>query len=80
ICGLSRAVLADIDACGKALAKAKRSRIHTGLGVSDIHIAGKFSDEKYGKTLAEKKAKAIEMAVTAVKQARQYTDTVGLFF
>jgi 2-isopropylmalate synthase len=46
ICGLSRAVAADIDMCGKALAKAKRSRIHTGLGVSDIHIAGKFSDEK----------------------------------
>ena len=79
ICGLSRAVLADIDACGKALAKAKRSRIHTGLGVSDIHIAGKFSDEKYGKTLAEKKAKAIEMAVTAVKHARQYTDSVEFY-
>ena len=61
ICGLSRAVMADIDACGKALAKAKRSRIHTGLGVSDIHIAGKFADDKYGKTLGEKKAKAIEM-------------------
>jgi 2-isopropylmalate synthase len=79
ICGLSRAVLADIDACGKALSKAKRNRIHTGLGVSDIHIAGKFSDDKYGKTLDEKKAKAIEMAVTAVKHARQYTDDVEFY-
>ncbi len=79
ICGLSRAVIADIDACGKALAKAKRSRIHTGLGVSDIHIAGKFGDDKYGKTLGEKKAKAIEMAVTAVKHARQYTDDVEFY-
>ena len=79
ICGLSRAVAADIDACGKALAKAKRSRIHTGLGVSDIHIAGKFSDEKYGKTLGEKKAKAIEMAIAAVKGARQYTDDVEFY-
>lgn len=79
ICGLSRAVAADIDACGKALAKAKRSRIHTGLGVSDIHIAGKFSDAKYGKTLGEKKAKAIEMAVAAVKCARQYTDDVEFY-
>ena len=79
ICGLSRAVIADIDMCGKALAKAKRSRIHTGLGISDIHIAGKFSDEKYGKTLAEKKAKAIEMAIKAVKHARQYTDSVEFY-
>jgi 2-isopropylmalate synthase len=79
ICGLSRAVAADIDMCGKALAKAKRSRIHTGLGVSDIHIAGKFSDDKYGKTLGEKKAKAIEMAIAAVKHARQYTDDVEFY-
>lgn len=79
ICGLSRAVVADIDACGKALAEAKRSRIHTGLGVSDIHIAGKFGDDKYGKTLGEKKAKAIEMAVAAVKHARQYTDDVEFY-
>jgi 2-isopropylmalate synthase len=53
ICGLSRAVNADIDAAGKALQKAKRARIHTGLGISDIHIASKFKDEKYGKTLEE---------------------------
>jgi len=79
ICGLSRAVFADIDACGKALAKAKRSRIHTGLGVSDIHIAGKFGDDKYGKTLGEKKAKTIQMAVAAVKHARQYTDSVEFY-
>ena len=79
ICGLSRAVAADIDACGKALKQAKRSRIHTGLGVSDIHIAGKFGDDKYGKTLGEKKAKAIEMATAAVKHARQYTDDVEFY-
>ncbi len=79
ICGLSRAVAADIDSCGKALKKAKRSRIHTGLGVSDIHIAGKFGDDKYGKTLGEKKAKAIEMATAAVKHARQYTDDVEFY-
>lgn len=79
ICGLSRAVKADIDACGKALAKAKRRRIHTGLGVSDIHIAGKFADDKYGKTMGEKKAKVIEMSVAAVRHARQYTDDVEFY-
>jgi 2-isopropylmalate synthase len=79
ICGLSRAVTADIDACGKALKKAKKTRIHTGLGVSDIHIAGKFSDKKYGSTLEEKKAKVIEMSVAAVKHARKYTDDVEFY-
>ena len=44
ICGLTRAVAKYIEVCRKALAKAKRSRIHTGIGVSEIHIAGKFRD------------------------------------
>ena len=79
ICALSRAVAADIDECGKAIAKAKKSRIHTGLGVSDIHIMGKFGDDKYGKTLGEKKVKTIEMAIAAVKHARQYTDQVEFY-
>src|ERR1035437_3382118 len=56
ICALSRAVAADIESCGKALAKAKRPRIHTGIGVSDVHVMGKFRDAKYGTTLAQKKA------------------------
>src|SRR5512144_561112 len=62
ICGLSRAVAGDIEACGKALAQAKRPRIHTGIGASDIHIAGKFQDERYGRTLGEKKIKILQMA------------------
>ena len=69
ICALSRAVPADIEACGKALAKTARPRIQTGIGVSDIHVMGKFRDERYGKTLAEKKAKLVQLAVDAVKRA-----------
>ncbi len=79
ICALSRAVPDDINACGKALAKAKLPRIHTGIGASDIHIAGKFQDERYGRTLAEKKVKILEMAVDAVKLARQYADDVEFY-
>ena len=79
ICGLSRAIAADIDACGKALEKAKRSRIHTGIGVSDIHILGKFADAKYGKTVAKKKVRILQMAVKAVKRARGYTDDVEFY-
>src|ERR1017187_5219844 len=37
VCALSRAVASDIEACGKALAEAKRPRIHTGIGVSHSH-------------------------------------------
>jgi len=68
ICALSRAVPSDIEACGKALAKAKRPRIHTGIGVSDIHIMGKFGDEKYGRNLREKKTKLLQMAVAALRR------------
>ena len=79
VCALSRAVARDIDECGKALAKAKRPRIHTGIGVSDIHIAGKFRDEKYGKTMGEKKAQVLQMSIEAVKHARNYTDDVEFY-
>ena len=79
ICGLSRAVMADIDACGKSLKGAEKSRIHTGIGVSDIHIAGKFRDDKYGVSLEEKKATTINMAIAAVKRAKEYTDDVEFF-
>jgi 2-isopropylmalate synthase len=79
ICALSRAVPSDIQACGKALAKAKRPRIHTGIGVSDIHVAGKFRDEKYGTTLAGKKIRILEMAVNAVQLARTFTDDVEFY-
>ena len=43
ICGLTRAIKNDIEVCQKALKKAKRSRIHTGIGVSELHIAGQFA-------------------------------------
>ncbi len=79
ICALSRAVAEDIDACAKALEKAERPRIHTGIGVSDIHISGKFQHHRYGITLAEKKQRIIEMAVKAVSRARRYVDDVEFF-
>mgnify|MGYP000453627403 CR=1 FL=1 len=41
ICGLTRAVPKDVEVCGQALVGAKRSRIHTGIGISDIHIERK---------------------------------------
>ena len=79
ICALSRAVPKDIEACGGALAGAKRARIHTGIGASDVHIMGKFRDAKYGTTLAEKRARILQMAVDAVKLAKSFTDDVEFY-
>lgn len=43
VCGLTRAVQKDIEVAAQALKHAKRPRIHTGIGVSDYHIKGKFN-------------------------------------
>lgn len=79
ICGLTRAVIADIDVCAKAIEKAVRPRIHTGIGVSDIHITGKFRDEKYGRTIEDKKRHIRDMAIRAVRHARTYVDDVEFY-
>lgn len=67
ICGLSRAVFADIDACGEALKDAERRRIHTFIATSPLHLQYKLR-----KTLAE----ATEQAVACIQHARRYTDDV----
>ncbi|MEJ2704567.1 MAG: 2-isopropylmalate synthase [Sedimentisphaerales bacterium] len=79
ICGLTRARIDDIEPCRKALAKAKRPRIHTGIGVSDVHIAGKFADDKYGKTMGEKQATILKMAVEAVRHTAQYVQDIEFY-
>jgi 2-isopropylmalate synthase len=79
VCALSRAVASDIEACGRALAKARKPRIHTGIGVSDIHVMGKFRDEKYDKTLEEKRARILLMAADAVKLAKSYVSDVEFY-
>ena len=42
ICGLARASRADIKACAEAVAPAPRSRIHTFIATSDIHLEHKL--------------------------------------
>lgn len=42
ICGLSRATPQDIEATWDAVRHAKKPRIHTFIGTSDIHIQAKF--------------------------------------
>lgn len=61
ICGLARAVQKDIDTAADALQYAKRKRIHTGIGASDMHIKHKFNSTR---------EEILERAVWAVKYAK----------
>ena len=70
VCGLSRAVQNDIEVAAAALKPAKRFRIHTGIGTSDLHIKYKFNSTR---------EEIIERAVSAVKLARNFTDDVEFY-
>jgi 2-isopropylmalate synthase len=76
ICGLARAKEADIKAAGEALLEGKKTRIHTFIATSDIHLRAKFADSRYGTSLAAKRETVQRMAVEAIQQARTYTDDV----
>ena len=70
VCGLSRAVKKDIEVAANALKKAKKPRIHTGIGTSDSHIKYKF------KSNSEAKA---NRAVDAVKYARNFVEDIEFY-
>ncbi|NDV89730.1 2-isopropylmalate synthase [Alteromonas sp. 345S023] len=67
VCGLSRALPGDIDACGQALSVAEQFRIHTFIATSEIHVGAK---------LRKSQDEIVDMAVAAIKHARKYTDDV----
>jgi len=67
VCGLARALEADIDRAGEALKAAASSRIHTFIATSPIHMKMK---------LRMTPEQVLEQAVRAVRHARQYTDNV----
>ncbi|MCF7488513.1 MULTISPECIES: 2-isopropylmalate synthase [Vibrio] len=67
ICALSRAVAKDIDAAAEALKVADQFRIHTFISTSTVHVQDK---------LRRSYDDVVEMAVKAVKHARNYTDDV----
>lgn len=70
ICGLTRALEKDIDAAGEALKYAKRKRIHTGIGASDLHIYTKLKSTR---------DKILEQGVRAVKYAKKYVEDVQFY-
>ena len=70
VCGLSRAVKKDIEVAASALKKAKKPRIHTGIGTSDSHIKFKFKSDR--ESISER-------AVNAVKYAKKFVDDVEFY-
>ena len=70
ICGLSRAIVMDIDTAAMALKEANRKRLHTGIGASDTHIKYKFNSTR---------EKILNQAVSAVKYSRKYFDDIEFY-
>ena len=70
VCGLSRAVAKDITTAAEALKKARRPRIHTGIGTSDSHVFHK---------LITSREDVLDRAVKAVKLAKSYVEDVEFY-
>lgn len=70
ICGLTRARKEDIDIAVKALESAKRPRIHTGIGASDVHIKYKFKSTH---------EKVLSQGVEAVTYAKKFIEEVEFY-
>jgi len=67
IAALARTRPQDIEEAARSLAPAERSRIHTFLATSDLHLSAK---------LRITREECLESAVASVKLAKQFTDDV----
>src|SRR3954447_2518093 len=67
IAALARTRAQDIEEAARALQPAERSRIHTFLATSDLHLTAK---------LRITRQECLDAAVSAVKLARRFTDDV----
>ena len=67
IAALARTRSQDIEEAARALGPAERSRIHTFLATSDLHLSAK---------LRMTRKECLDSAVSAVKLARRFTDDV----
>ena len=67
VAALARACTLDVERAAKALAKAKRPRIHIFIATSDIHLKHK---------LRKSRQQVLGDAVAAVSLARNYTDDI----
>ena len=70
VCALSRANEKDIDVAAESLKNAKKPRIHTGIGTSEIHIKHKFNSNKDS---------IIDLAKRAVSHAKKYVEDIEFY-
>ena len=70
VCALTRANKGDIDAAVESLKYAKRPRIHTGIGSSDMHIKHKFNSTR---------EEILARAVDAVKYAKRSVEDIEFY-
>ena len=70
VCALTRAHKGDIDSAVASLQYAKRPRIHTGIGASDMHIKHKFNSTR---------EEILERAVSAVKYAKSFVEDIEFY-
>ena len=70
VCGLTRAVENDIRVAADALRQARRPRIHTGIGTSDLHVQQK---------LRTTREDVLARAVAAVKLAKSFVEDVEFY-
>jgi len=70
VCALTRANKGDIDTAVEALQYAKRPRIHTGIGSSDMHIKHKFNSTR---------EEILKRAVDAVKYAKKFVEDIEFY-
>jgi 2-isopropylmalate synthase len=75
VCGLTRANRKDIDAAAEALRGAAHPRIHTGLGVSDVHILHKLRTTHEDALL--RGVDAVAYAKRFVADVQYYTEDAG---
>jgi 2-isopropylmalate synthase len=75
VCGLTRARKEDIDVAAEALHHAKRGRIHTGIGSSDVHIKHKFRSTR--EQVLEQGVWAVEYAKSKGYEVEFYAEDAG---
>ena len=67
VCSLARANLRDIEKAGLAIQAAPRKRIHTFIATSPLHMEKKLNLQP---------GQVIEAAVSAIREAKKYTDDI----
>lgn len=75
ICGLTRAKKEDIDVAAEALRHARRGRIHTGIGASDMHIRHKFKSTR--EEVLERGVWAVQYAKSKGYEVEFYAEDAG---